>query len=188
MTISRHTLHAINPRALSLRERAALVVQSRVHSRSGRRFAQLLTRTGLPVATINALAQWAIPPPKYSVQRLLPHAEVSLRARLHGIFLIERGATDETRQLGHDTAMEMLADNCEDAFGFPPYATLESRLRNRGGLDWREREREIVSAAFAGQPATLLSSDSFDWWRRIAASIERSTARTRRAALAVASA
>jgi hypothetical protein len=84
--------------------------------------------------------------------------------------------------------MEMLAANSEDAFGFPPYPTLESRLRHRGGFDWREREREIVAAAFAGLPATLLSSSRLDWWRRIAASIETSTARARRTAVAIASA
>jgi dolichol-phosphate mannosyltransferase len=188
LTISQHTLHAVNPRALSLAERAALVVQSRVHSRSGRRLARLLARTGLPVATIDALAQWLIPPPRYSVERLLPYAELAGGARLRGLFLIERGATDDTRALDHETAMEVLADNSEDAFGSPPCPTLELRLRHRGDLDWRDREREIVAAAFDGLPATLLSSSRLDWWRRIATSIETSTARARRMAIAVASA
>ena len=37
LTISRHTLHAVNSPLLSRRERWALIVQSRIHSRTGRR-------------------------------------------------------------------------------------------------------------------------------------------------------
>jgi hypothetical protein len=188
MTISYHTLRAVNPRALSRRERAALAVQSRVHSRSGRRFAQMLARTGLPVATVNTVTQWIVPPPKYPIRRLLPYAELAAGARLAGLYLIERASQDDTLQIDHDTAMELLARNCEDAFGFPPYSALEAHLRYRDGEDLRTRERAIVSRAFAERPATLLTSCRFDWWRRIAASIEHPTPRSRRSTIAVASA
>ena len=55
LTISRHTLKAVKTPLLTGRERAGLVVQSRLHSRSGRRLALILARTHLPAATINAL-------------------------------------------------------------------------------------------------------------------------------------
>ena len=56
MNISRHTLPAVNSHVLSVRERAALAVQSRVHSRSsGWRFSQLLGRAGLPMAAVTAV-------------------------------------------------------------------------------------------------------------------------------------
>jgi hypothetical protein len=188
MTISRHTLRAVNPRVLSALERAKLVVQSRVHSRSGRRFAQFLARTGLPVATLNTLVQWLVPPPKYSIQRLLPHATLADGASVRGLFLIERGECDEAVDLEPDTALEMLAANCDDAFGFPPYALLERGLRHQGGRDLREREREIVASAFADRRATLLRSCRFGWWRAIAASIDRPTVRPSPVMAAVASA
>ena len=54
MTLSRHTLPAVNSHVLSVRERATLAVQSRVHSRSTRRFAERLDRVGLPMATASA--------------------------------------------------------------------------------------------------------------------------------------
>src|SRR5207253_2032910 len=53
LTISNHTLRAVNTPLLSWTERIFLRCQSRLHSRSGRRFALLLSRTHLPVATIN---------------------------------------------------------------------------------------------------------------------------------------
>jgi hypothetical protein len=188
MTISRQTLHAINRRALTLGERATLGVQSGVHFGAGRRLAQRLSRTGLPVATLDAVAQWLVPPPSYPVERLLHYAERASGARLRALFLVERAAADDARKIEQSTAMEMLAAHSEAAFGVPPGATLESLLRHRGGFDWREREREIVAEALAGKPATLLSSSRFDWWRWIAPRIERSSAQARRTALAVASA
>ena len=85
MTISHHTVKAINSRYLSLWERLALLVQSRIHSRSGRRLAHFLSNSKLPMATINALVQFLVPPPKYFVQRLIPRVKVSARrkARRH---------------------------------------------------------------------------------------------------------
>jgi dolichol-phosphate mannosyltransferase len=72
LTISRHTLHAVRTPLLARRERLALILQSRLHSRSGRRLALILARTHLPAATINALIQLLVPPPKYHVERLVP--------------------------------------------------------------------------------------------------------------------
>ena len=66
LTISRHTVQAVRRRCFRGGERLTLVFQSRLHSRSGRQFAFVLTRTGLPVATINAIVQAIVPPPKYT--------------------------------------------------------------------------------------------------------------------------
>src|SRR5919204_2529760 len=73
LTISHHTLGAVTGLAkLSWFERLVLPLQSRVHSRSGRLFAKILASMPLPVATINALVQLVIPPPKYAITRLIP--------------------------------------------------------------------------------------------------------------------
>ena len=85
MTISRHTLHAVNRHALSLPERAALVVQSRVHSRSGRRLAHLLTQAAHRIEHGDDLSAslddraWFDP----ELQRLLEIGQASGELRTH---------------------------------------------------------------------------------------------------------
>ena len=176
LTISNHTLHAVERSTLNRRQRVTLPLQSRVHSRSGRRFAFLLTKTHLPVATINALIQLVIPPPKYHVERLVPDSAPALRGTLGGLVVIERGGTG-SELLEHGEALEILFANCEDAYGFPPYAAIEPFLR-RGpdGNDLRDDERAIVSAAFAGLRSYRLKSETMDWAERIPALIGDRTA------------
>jgi glycosyltransferase involved in cell wall biosynthesis len=166
LTVSRHTVGAVAAPTLSRRERLGLPLQSRIHSRSGRRFAFLLTRTGLPVATINALVQLLIPPPKYHVERLIPGVERTTSARLARLVAIERGP-DATVSLDGSEAVETLLHNCEDAYGFPPYPTIAGFLHGDGASDLHLVERSIVKSALAGVPATLLRSETMDWWRRL---------------------
>ena len=166
LTISRHTLTAVKTPLLSRRERLALIVQSRLHSRSGRRLALFLARTHLPAATINALIQLLVPPPKYHVERLVPGVEVAPEARLAGMVVIERGGEGEV-PLDAGEALDTLMQNCEDAYGFPPYPAIEGFLRGGDGGDLKQVERGIVARALGGVPASVLRSESMDWWRRL---------------------
>jgi glycosyltransferase involved in cell wall biosynthesis len=168
LTISRHTLTAVKRPLLSRRERLGLVIQSRLHSRSGRRLALLLARTHLPAATINAVVQLLVPPPKYHVERLVPGVEVAPEARFAGMVVIQRGGAGEW-PLTPREAVDALMSNCEDAYGFPPYSEIEDFLRNRNGCDLRLVERSIVEHALSSAPATVLMSDTMDWWRRLPA-------------------
>ena len=174
LTISRHTLKAVRTPLLSRRERLALVVQSRLHSRSGRRFALILARTHLPAATINAVVQILVPPPKYHVERLVPHVEIAPEAQLAGMVVIERGG-EGTAVLDERAALEALMQNCEDAYGFPPYAALEGSLRRRNGTDLKQVERAIVASALSGLPAAVMRSETMDWWRRVPEVVDRWT-------------
>jgi dolichol-phosphate mannosyltransferase len=166
LTISRHTLKAVKTPLLTRRERAGLLIQSRLHSRSGRRFALVLARTHLPAATINAVVQLLVPPPKYHVERLVPGVEVAPEAHLAGMVVIERGGVGGV-VLDEREALETLMSNCEDAYGFPPYSEIEDSLRRRNGSDLRDVERAIVASALSGVPAAVLRSESMDWWRRL---------------------
>jgi hypothetical protein len=166
LTISQHTVSAINPEALSRAERIKLMLQSRVHSRPSRRLALLLARTNLPMATINTLIQWLVPPPKYHVQRLIPSVTVRREAQVAGMFVIERGEDGE-RSLQTDEAIQILLQNCDDAYGFPPYQAIEGFLCHLNGRDLRAAEQQIVSSAFRECPAVLLRSSQLDWWKRI---------------------
>jgi hypothetical protein len=174
LTISRHTLKAVKTPLLSRRERIGLVVQSRLHSRSGRRFALILARTHLPAATINAIVQMIVPPPKYHVERLVPGVEVAPEARLTGLVVIQRGG-EGSDYLDEREALETLMRNCEDAYGFPPYPAIEGSLRSHNGRDLKDVERTIVASALSGLPAAVMRSETMDWWRRVPAVVSRWT-------------
>jgi hypothetical protein len=168
LTISRHTVKAVRTPLLSLRERTLLFYQSRVHSKSGRQVAQTLARSHLPVATINALVQWIVPPPKYHVDRLIPGVDTAREARLAGLFVIERSDEDSIGPLEGDQALEILMENCADSYGFPPYESIEEFLQGlRGGRSLVGKERKIVGSALDGIPATRLRSSTMDWWRML---------------------
>jgi len=164
LTISRHTVAAVKTPLLSWSERVKLIPQSRLHSRSGRRFAMLIATMRIPAATLNAVVQRLIPPPKYDIDRLIPSAKVAPEAQLAGLVIIQRD-DDFQRQLETDEALEILLENCEDAFGFPPYSELEGFLQGMNGHDLRAAEREVIWSAFGPVPATLIASSTMDWWK-----------------------
>jgi len=172
LTISSHTVQAVRTPLIPLLRRGALVFQSRVHSRSGRRFAFLLTHSGLPVATINAIVQFIIPPPKYHVEQLVPGVEHAADARLSRFFVIER-ADGGDEHLTLDEAVETLLENSDDAFGFPPYPSIREFLYRPNGTDLREVERSIVASALEGVPAMVLRSETMSWAERVAGTTEQ---------------
>ena len=117
------------------------MIQSPIHSRSGRVFALVLARTRIPAATPNAIVQWIVPPPKFHVERLVPGVTIAPEAQLAGMAVIQRGGKGDDR-LEPDEALETLMDNCEDAYGFPPYPAIEespqrqrSQSQGRGARD-----------------------------------------------------
>ena len=166
LTISRHTVAAVQTPLLSRRERIKLIPQSRLHSRTGRRLAFVLAKLRIPAATLNAVVQRVIPPPKYDIARLIPSARVAPEAKIARLVVIERNH-DLERDLDNDEAMGILFTNCEDAFGFPPYAEIVGFLHGLNGHDLERAEREVVENAFAGVPATLIASSTMDWWTRL---------------------
>jgi dolichol-phosphate mannosyltransferase len=169
LTISQHTLHAVRTPNLTRRERIGLVIQARLHSREGRSIGMLLASKGWPAGTMNAVVQALIPPPKYDITKLVPAAQLCTEARVAGLVVIERADDDVTRLMEDDEAIETLMENCDDAYGFPPYPLIAEYLYTRRGIDLREAERGAVCGALASAPATLLRSTSMDWWTRVPA-------------------
>ena len=167
LTISQHTVHAVRAPNLSTRERIGLIVQARLHSRGGRSIGMVLAEKGLPAATMNAVVQALIPPPKYDVTKLVPGVQLCAEAQLAGLVVIERADDNVTRALGDDEAIETLMENCDDAYGFPPYPLIAQFLYTRRGVDLREAERSAVCSALASAPAMLLRSTTMDWWQRV---------------------
>jgi len=170
LTISAHTVHALHNTMLNKRERITLVPQSRVHSREGRRLAFLLTKYRLPVASINALIQRIVPPPKYHVERLVRGVRIANEATARGMFIIQRGGSGEEIMDSSDSLRTLLA-NCDDAFGFPPYSSLERLLLAASDDDLRARERAIIASGLFDRPVVAMRSDSLDWAERIPAAV-----------------
>lgn len=166
MTISFHTLNAAKTAPLPPWNRAALQIQSRLHSKSGRKVGLKLGNSKFPAATLNALVQMLIPPPKYMIDRLVPDVKFSEQARLTHAVVIERGPAAEIK-LSHDEITQELSVNAEDAYGFPPYPVIGHLLYMWDGKDLHEQERAIVNAALNGCEAELLRSANFGWWSRI---------------------
>ncbi|MEJ2359526.1 MAG: hypothetical protein P8Y13_15800 [Deinococcales bacterium] len=162
LTISRHTVQAIGGAPLTAVERIKLVPQSRLHSKEGRGVGMELYRRGFPAATLSAVVQRLVPPPKYMVDRLVPGARYAESAWLERVVVIERGP-DGRDELPADALADLLVANAEDAYGFPPYPVLERELCRWGGEDLLERERAIVSATLGGKPAVRVRSSSFAW-------------------------
>jgi hypothetical protein len=163
LTISAHTLSAINVDTLNFKERLSLPFQSRIHSRSGRQVATIINKTILPAATINMFVQMVVPPPKYFVSKLLPKVKIATSAHFTGMFIIERSG-EGSFSMGNEEAMKVLLSNCEDAYGFPPYNDLKEFLYNNNGVDLRKIEQSIIRQALGGLPATNVRSHKLDWW------------------------
>ncbi len=175
LTISFHTLRAVNTDTLTQKEKIALPFQSRIHSRSGRRFAFLISKTHLPAATINMVVQMVVPPPKYFVQKLVPKVKLARKASLAGMFIIERGPEGH-QPMENSEALDILLTNCEDAYGFPPYNDIKEFLYKVDGDDLREREQAIIRQALGGLPAQLIRSSALDWWCRIPSYVDDAVA------------
>jgi len=175
LTISNHTVHALTSAELDRVERTFLPLQSRVHSRAGRRFAFLIASQRFPVATLNAVVQLLIPPPKYHVERLVPGVESEHDARLRALFVIERSTdTDDVRMLDADETVDTFLANGADAYGFPPYEKLEPLLRFPDGdeTDLATAEAEIIRSALGALPSYGIRSSNMGWAEAIAQLID----------------
>jgi dolichol-phosphate mannosyltransferase len=159
LTISSHTLNAVKGAPMPLGTRMWLQIQGRLHSRFGRSVGMAIGNINLPVATLSAIIQMIIPPPKFHVDRLIPHAELVSVLDLDRLVVIERGDA-LTRELDPVLAFDTLSDNTEDAYGFPPYPRIQDSLRD----GWVERERDIRRQVVAGLQAVLLRTPDRAWF------------------------
>jgi dolichol-phosphate mannosyltransferase len=164
LTISAHTLNAVRAAPLPPARRALLHLQSRLHSKGGRAVGMRIARLNLPVATLNGLTQMIVPPPKFFVEELIPEAQTIASTRIERMLLIERG--DELSEaLAHEDGCAVLAENTEDAYGFPPYPMIGAALRNG-----HERiEHSIRADALALVRSVRVRTPDREWFERLPA-------------------
>ncbi|HUY56202.1 MAG TPA: hypothetical protein VMV12_00020 [Candidatus Micrarchaeaceae archaeon] len=164
LTISAHTLRAVAGSRLRPQQRAALSVQSRLHSRSGRAVGKWLGGRPLPIMAMNSLVQAMIPPPKYMVRQLVP-CEMGQQTQVERLFLIERGLPAVSVPVSRDEAVEQLLANTADAYEFPPFRVMAPQLRV-AGLDFDEVqqvERRVLESALSSVEIVRLRVADFSW-------------------------
>lgn len=168
LTISQHTLRAVQADDLTPSEWRRLRLQSRLHSKEGRGIGLWLARSNLPIMAMNAVTQRIVPPPKYTAGRLVPCVTAE-SVKVSELFIIQRSA-EVMEPIGVEDAVTELLENTDDAYGFPPFATFAPTIvmDGMGWLELRAREEAILREALAsGIRVRRLGSDCFDWADRI---------------------
>ena len=163
LTISQHTLRAVNAGDLTKKEWRRLRVQSRLHSKQGRGIGTQLGAMNVPIMTMNALTQYIVPPPKYVVERLVT-CQGTRSIQVEDLFIIERDQFHLSEIDSSVLADELIA-NTDDAYGFPPFRYFAPALviNGEGYEELRARERRILSSALFGIRARRLATPDFSW-------------------------
>jgi putative flippase GtrA len=162
LTISAHTLKAASASPLPMWRKPLLQLQGRLHSKSGRQFALWLSQHNLPVATINAIIQMIVPPPKFAVERLIPGTETVVSLPISHMVVIERGI-EKTEALDLDEACDVLQANTEDAYGFPPYQLIAPALTNGHAAVEAQIRRDVLSRV----SVTRIRTPDRGWFNRL---------------------
>ena len=173
LTISAHTLRAVRADGLTRGEWRRLQIQSRLHSKGGRSIGIALSRFNLPIMGINALTQMLVPPPKYSVDRLVP-CRITSATRVRELFIIERGPA-RLADLDRKSALNQLIVNTDDAYGFPPFRYLAPAI-TVGGLTYQQlrmAERKILAGFLSNIRVRTLASNTFSWADEISRLIDQ---------------
>ncbi len=163
MTLSYHTMSSIRGGELRRRQRMALAVQSRLHSKSGRSVGAFLGRRNLPIMSVNSVVQILVPPPKYHIDSLID-CEIGQEAPITHVFLMERGEF-LSRRVALDEAVRSLIANTDDAYGFPPFATFAPHVRI-GADDYpslRAKEEQLLRQALTRAVATQVRVPGHEW-------------------------
>jgi dolichol-phosphate mannosyltransferase len=163
MTLSSHTMSAVNDHALPLADRMMLAVRSRLHSREGRAVGHALGRRNIPIVTLNSWVQILIPPPKYHVTSLVD-CELANEARIDALVIMERGEPLAERA-GEAFTTERLLENTDDAYTFPPFSEMAPKLVI-DGQDYptlRARERELLAQAVSHARRFRVRIEGYGW-------------------------
>ena len=172
LTISAHTIQAASESRLRARQRLALAVQGRLHSKSGRSVGKWLARDHVPIMALNSFVQAVIPPPKYRINQLVP-CQVGDSVAIEKLFLIERGWPALISSVKVADAVEQLIANTADAYEFPPFRVMAPELAI-AGIDFsrvQEVERGVLFSALRDVEIVRLRVADFSWPKLVRASL-----------------
>ena len=164
MTLSSHTMEAVNDEALPFTDRLMLTIRSRVHSKEGRSIGHRLGAFNIPIVTINAWVQLLIPPPKYHIESLID-CDMTERAPIDAIILMERGTPVVAEEPPFGFTVDRLIENTDDAYTFPPYSSFAQYIaigsRDYAGL--RDRERSLIETSLRDVSRVRLRVAGHNW-------------------------
>ncbi|PZR62039.1 MAG: hypothetical protein DLM71_07425 [Chloroflexi bacterium] len=163
MTLSYHTMASIKGGELPRRQRAALAIQSRLHSKSGRSVGRFMGNLNLPIMSVNSVVQILVPPPKYHINTLLD-CQIGTEAPIGHVVIMERGESLRER-ITRDDAVPQLIDNTDDAYGFPPFSTFAPHIRI-GESDYpalREKEEKLLRQALGNASMWRIRVPGHEW-------------------------
>jgi dolichol-phosphate mannosyltransferase len=174
MTLSSHTMSAVNDQVLPRADRFMLAIRSRIHSKEGRSAGHALGKLNVPIVTINSWVQLLVPPPKYHVQSLID-CDMTDRAPIDSVILMERGTPPLAEEPAFPLTIERLIDNTDDAYTFPPFAAFAPMIAF-GELDYpalRARERELLETAVGDAWRVRVRVVGHNWSELIPSLVER---------------
>ena len=176
MTLSSHTMAAVNDQVLPWADRLMLAIRSRVHSKEGRTAGHKLGRLNVPIVTINAWVQLLVPPPKYHVQSLID-CDLSDRAPIDSVVLMERGTPPLAEEPDFAFTIERLIENTDDAYTFPPFATFAPliEINGRGYEALREHELELLKTAVRDARRSRVRVVGHSWSEIVPTLLDRRT-------------
>ena len=176
MTLSSHTMAAVNDQVLPWADRLMLAIRSRVHSKEGRTAGHKLGRLNVPIVTINAWVQLLVPPPKYHVQSLID-CDLSDRAPIDSVVLMERGTPPLAEEPDFAFTIEQLIENTDDAYTFPPFATFAPliEIKGRGYEALREHELELLKTSVRDARRSRVRVVGHSWSEIVPTLLDRRT-------------
>jgi hypothetical protein len=130
----------------------------------------------MPIMSLNAVTQRIVPPPKYTVQRLVP-CEMATTVKIDSLFVIER-KENRVGDIDPELLIDELIANTDDAYGFPPFRYLAPAFVIGGEqyAELRARERAILVSAMSGVTARRVATPDFTWADRIPALLSATAA------------
>jgi hypothetical protein len=114
-----------------------------------------------------------VPPPKYTVDRLVP-CRLGSATTVQELFIIERG-TPRIADLEPAETLQRMIANTDDAYGFPPFRYFAPAV-TIGGLGYpqlRAREQEILAGFLSNVRTRVVASDCFGWADEIPRLLDR---------------
>jgi len=122
----------------------------------------------IPIMGFNSMTQRIVPPPKYSVDRLVD-CKIIRNTHVENLFVIERGAP-ALSEIDPKCALQTLVVNTDDAYGFPPFREMAPSIviGHDDYSELRRKEEVILASAMNGVRVRGIASDDFTWADRIA--------------------
>jgi hypothetical protein len=111
----------------------------------------MLSRFNVPIMGINAITQILVQPPKYTVDRLVP-CRLGSTTRVEELFVIERG-TPGIRDLDHETTLQRMIENTDDAYGFPRHQGYRRQQEKTYAQEKSERSQHRLHQRPGPHPA-----------------------------------